>query len=189
MLPSLTISASGGSQANQFRQMFDRNTGIWSISGSLASTIFDAGGLYHTKEAAVAAFDQAENKYKSTVITAFQNVADALRAIQSDAALLKAQLDSETTAAASLKISQAQFQAGAGTFLNVLNAQQTLLNARTSRVKAEATRFADTVALFEALGGGWWNRVDITDEAKPSDPGIALLSEPLGALTNLHSSK
>jgi len=189
MLPQLTLSASGGSQADQFSQLFLKNTSVWSIGASVAAPVFDAGSLFHVKEAREATFEQAKAKYKSTVISAFQNVADALRAIQSDAALLKAQLVSERTAADSLKISQAQFQAGAGTYLNVLNAQQTLLNARTSRVKAEAIRYADTVALFQALGGGWWNRVDVTPAADVSSPGIAAIAEPLGALSDLHGAQ
>jgi NodT family efflux transporter outer membrane factor (OMF) lipoprotein len=189
MLPQLTLSASGGGDALQFNKLFQASSSVWSIGASVTTPIFDAGALFHTKEARVATFEQAKDKYKSTVITAFQNVADALRAIQADAALLKAQLASENTAAASLKISQAQFQAGAGTFLNVLNAEQTLLNARTSRVKAEAGRYADTVALFQALGGGWWNRVDVTEMADVKSPGIAIVSEPLGALSNLHDAK
>jgi NodT family efflux transporter outer membrane factor (OMF) lipoprotein len=184
-LPSLTLSASGGSQANQFHELFDKNNGMWSVAASIATPIFDAGSLFHTKEAREASFEQAKDTYKSTVITAFQNVADSLKAIQSDATLLKAQLDSENTAAASLQISQAQFQAGAGTFLNVLTAQQALLNARTSRVKAQAMRYADTVALFQSLGGGWWNRVDVKPEANVTSPGIAAVLEPVGALTDL----
>ncbi len=189
MLPQLTLSASGGSQALTFHELFDKNTSVFSLGASVAAPIFDAGGLFHTKEAREAAFEQAKDKYKSTVITAFQNVADALRAIQADAALLKAQLNAENTADASLKISQAQFQAGAGTFLNVLTAEQNLLTARTNRVKAEAMRYADTVALFQALGGGWWNRVDVTAEADVKSPGIAAVSEPLGALSDLHGNQ
>ena len=189
MLPQLTLSASGGSQALQFNQLFNQNTGVWSIGASVATPIFDAGALFHTREARDAAWEQAKDKYKSTVITAFQNVADALRAIQADAELLKAQLQAEKTAADSLKISQAQFQAGAGTILNVLNAQQTLLNARTSRVKAQASRYADTVALYAALGGGWWNRMDVTEAAEVTNPGLAVVAEPVAALANLHDDK
>ncbi len=184
MLPQITLSATGGGQAGSFAKLFQASNGIWSVGAGVAEPIFDAGSLFHTKEARVAAFDQAKEKYKSTVITAFQNVADSLKAIRADAMLLQAQETSERTAAASLKISEEQFKAGSGTYLNVLNAQQTLLNARTSRVKAEAARFADTVALYQSLGGGWWNRADVTAAADVRDPGIAVVSEPLGALAN-----
>lgn len=190
MLPNITLSATGGSQAGSFAKMLQASSGIWSVGASVTDPIFDAGSLFHTKEARVAAFEQAKEKYKSTVITAFQNVADSLKAIRADAMLLQAQETSERTAAASLKISEEQFKAGSGTYLNVLNAQQTLLNARTSRVKAEAARFADTVALYQSLGGGWWNRTDVTAAADVRDPGIAVVSEPLGALADgLKSAK
>ncbi|KAE9412518.1 hypothetical protein Angca_009412, partial [Angiostrongylus cantonensis] len=155
MLPQVTLSATGGGQGSSFAKLFQASSGIWSVGANVAEPIFDAGSLFHNKEARVAAFDQAKEKYKSTVITAFQNVADSLKAIRADAMLLQAQETSERTAAASLKISEEQFKAGSGTYLNVLNAQQTLLSARTSRVKAEASRFADTVALYQSLGGGW----------------------------------
>ena len=107
--------------------------------------LFDGGTLYHKKEAQKAAYDQAADKYRSTVITAFQNVADALVAIKADAALLKAQVEAEKSARASFDISTAQFRGGSTTYTTVLNAEQTLLNASTNRVKAQAARLADTV--------------------------------------------
>jgi NodT family efflux transporter outer membrane factor (OMF) lipoprotein len=182
MLPNLTLSASGGSQALALSALSGPQTAAWSLAASVAGPIFDAGSLFHTRESKVAALEQATSQYRSTVITAFRNVADSLRAIQSDAALLKAQVEAEKTAADSLKISQAQFKGGSTTFLNVLNAEQILLNARTNRVRAQATRYADTVALFQSLGGGWWNRVDETPASKVKPAGIAGIFVPAGAL-------
>jgi outer membrane protein TolC len=182
MLPNLTLSASGGSQALALSALYGPQTMAWSAAASVAGPIFDAGSLFHTKESKVAALEQSTAQYRSTIITAFQNVADSLRAIQSDAALLKAQVDAEKTADDSLKISQAQFKAGSTTYLNVLNAEQTLLNARTNRVKAQASRYADTVALFQSLGGGWWNRVDQTPASEAKQAGIAAFFVPAGAL-------
>jgi outer membrane protein TolC len=100
-------------------------------------------------------------------VTAFQNVADSLRAIQYDAATLKAQTAAEKATADSLAMAVEQFKTGAVPYANIINAQQSYLNARVSRVKAQATRFTDTAALFQALGGGWWNRVDETPDALP----------------------
>ncbi len=182
MLPQLTLSGSGGSQALSAAQLFGPQAIAWSAAASVSSTIFDAGSLYHTKESKVAALDQAKAKYASTVITAFQNVADSLRAIQADAALLRAQVAAEKASSESLQISQSQFKAGSATYLNVLNAQQALLNARTSRVKAQAARYADTIALFQSLGGGWWNRVDETIDSQVKPAGIAAVFTPAGAL-------
>ena len=91
---------------------------------------------------------------------AFQNVANALVAIERDADTLRAALAAQKTAAASLAVAKSQYSAGAGTYLNVLTAQQSDYSARLTLITARAARFSDTVALFQALGGGWWNRVD-----------------------------
>jgi NodT family efflux transporter outer membrane factor (OMF) lipoprotein len=183
LLPSLPLSASGGSQAYAVSQLFDSQTALWSVTASLTAPIFDAGSLFHTKESKVAALEQAVSQYRSTVITAFQNVADSLRAVQSDAALLRAQLDAENTATASLNVAQEQYKAGSATFLTVLNAEQTLLSARVNRVKAQAARYSDTVALYQSLGGGWWNRVDEASASDVRRAGIAAAFTPAGALS------
>ena len=99
--------------------------------------------------------EQAEAQYRSTVITAFQNVADALRALQSDARAMQAAVHAEETAKASLDIVEKQLNEGQVNQLAVLNAQQTYLTASVIRVQTEANRLADTAALFMALGGGW----------------------------------
>lgn len=182
MLPNLTLSASGGSQALALSALYGPQTAAWSVAASVAGPIFDAGSLFHTKESKVAALEQSSAQYRSTVITAFQNVADSLRAIQFDAALLKAQVEAEKTAADSFKIAQAQFKGGSTTFLTVINAEQTLLTARTNRVKAQASRYADTVSLYQSLGGGWWNRMDETPASEAKPAGIAAIFTPAGAL-------
>ena len=186
MLPSVTLSASGGSEALSASQLFNAQTTIYSLEASVSQTLFDGGTLYHTKEAQVAAFDQAAAKYRTTVIEAFQNVADSLAAIRADAAALKAYVDAEQAARQSLDISTAQFRAGSTTYVTVLNAEQTLLNASTSRVKAQAARFSDTAALFQSLGGGWWNRDDETIAAVPKPADAIALSPLLSALRDPH---
>jgi len=117
--------------------------------------IFDGFTLYNKQKAAEAALEQAEAEYRATVITAFQNVADALRALQADARAIKAAVHAEDTAKASLEIVQKQLNAGQVNQLAVLNAQQTYLTAAVIRVQTEANRLSDTAALFMALGGGW----------------------------------
>jgi len=113
------------------------------------------------RRAAQAALDVAAAQYSSTVNTAFQNVANALVAIERDAETLQAALEAQKTAAASLAVARSQYAAGAGTYLNVLTAEQSDFSARLSLITARAARFTDTVALFQALGGGWWNRTDV----------------------------
>jgi outer membrane protein TolC len=131
------------------------------VAGNMAQTIFDAGTLLHKKRAADAAFDQAAAMYRSTVITAFQNVADALHAVQSDAETLKAAVAAERAAFKSLEIARRQLQLGAIGYLGLLTAQNTYQMALIALVQAQAARYADTAALFQALGGGWWNRQDV----------------------------
>jgi NodT family efflux transporter outer membrane factor (OMF) lipoprotein len=161
-LPQFTISAALGTAASSFTNMFAPGTGTWSIAGGIAQTLFDAGTLLHKKRAAVAAFEQTAAQYRSTVIRACQNVADTLRALQSDADAMVAQANAERAAAASLELARRQYQLGAIDYLTLLNAQRTWQQARISLVQAEANRYADTAALFQALGGGWWHRSDVT---------------------------
>lgn len=171
MLPQLTLTGNGGSQASNFAQLFLPQTSVYNLATQLSGQAFDAGRLFHQREAKLAALEQAEAQYRATVISAFQNVANALQAIKHDAETLRAQVAAEKAAAESLDISQAQYLAGSTTYPTVLNAAQTLLSVRLNRVQAQAARFSDTAALMQALGGGWWNRLDETPASlpKPTD--------------------
>jgi len=167
MLPQFTISAARGGTATAFGQMFTDGNPFWSVAGSVTQTIFAGGTLLHRKRAAEAAFDQAAAQYRSTVIAAFQNVADALYALQTDADALKAAANSERAAKATLDLVRKRLELGQVNYLSLLNAQQTYQQAAISRSQAQATRFTDTAALFQALGGGWWN----TRKDTATDPG------------------
>lgn len=172
MLPQITLSASYGSSANSFGNLFSPGTIAWSLAGQVVQTIFDGGSLLHDKRAAEAGFDQAAAQYRSTVLSSFQDVADTLHAIQYDADTLKAQLAAEQAAQRSLGIARSQYRAGATTYTTVLTAQTALLNARISRIQAQALRLSDTAALYQALGGGWWNRTDIPAGRKQPTPSL-----------------
>jgi outer membrane protein TolC len=163
MLPQITLSASYGNAVTQIGNLLS-GPGIWSIGAGLAQPLFKGGQLLHQRRAAEAAFDAAAAQYRNTVITAFQNVADALRALQSDAAALAAQVAAERSASDSLVIERNQYQNGAINYATLLNAETAYQQAHINRVVAQATRFADTAALFQALGGGWWNRDDLADK-------------------------
>ena len=119
--------------------------------------IYHAGKLEHKRRAAVAAYDQAAAQYRQAVLLAFQNVADALRALEADARTLKAQSDAEVLARDTLNLTQRQFQLGGANYIALLDAQRQFQQARLALVQAQAARYADTAALFQALGGGWWN--------------------------------
>jgi NodT family efflux transporter outer membrane factor (OMF) lipoprotein len=159
-LPQFTISAAYGGMATEFAQMFAHGNPFWSIAGNAMQTLFAGGTLLHQQRAAEAAFDQAAAQYRSTVITAFQNVADTLHALHNDAASLQAAAAAERAAKVTLDLTREQQQVGYANYLALLSAQQAYQQTLIGRVQAQANRFTDTAALFQALGGGWWNRPD-----------------------------
>ena len=167
MLPQITLSGQYGGSASTIARLLTSDQIAWSVAASVSEKLFDGGTLFHTKEASVATYEQNLALYKNTVITAFQNVSDSLYAVQYDAKALQAQSAAERAAKDSLNIAQSQYTTGAVNYTTVLNALQTYQNAVISRVKAQATRYTDTVALYQSLGGGWWNRNDETEKSLP----------------------
>jgi NodT family efflux transporter outer membrane factor (OMF) lipoprotein len=159
-LPNVTLTANVGSAAPMVAQLFSPATGTWAIAGSVLQPIFDGGTLFFREVAARATFEQAFSQYRSTVVTAFQNVADSLSALRNDAVALQKAVAAENAANRSLTITRRRLELGDINYILVLNAQQTYFQALLALVQAQANRFADTVALFQALGGGWWNRED-----------------------------
>jgi len=165
MLPQFTITGDVGSAALAIGSLFTPGTGVWSIAAGIAQPIFHGGTLLHEKRAAEAGYDEAAAQYRSTVIGAFQNVADALRALQADAEALKASLAAERAAEDSLALARDQFKLGAISYPALLDSQTAYQQTRIALVQAQANRYADTAALFQALGGGWWNRKDAVADA------------------------
>jgi NodT family efflux transporter outer membrane factor (OMF) lipoprotein len=161
LLPQLTLTGSYGGAGVQFSDLFSPAAAIWSIAGSATQPLFKGGQLVHQRRAAVAAAQEAAANYKATVLTAFENVSNTLYALEGDAEALAAEYAAERAAAGSLELVEAQYKAGGASYLQVLTAQQTYQNAAIALVKARAQRFTDTAALFQALGGGWWNRTDV----------------------------
>ena len=159
-IPQITLTADIGNTASSASKLFTPGTNFWNLAGGVTGPIFDGFTLLHKQRAVQAAFDQAAAQYRATVISAFQNVADSLRALQADAAALKAASTSEAAARRSLNIARRQLDLGQIAYLSLLNAENTYQQARLALVQAEANRLADTAALFQALGGGWWHRHD-----------------------------
>ena len=153
LLPQFTITGNVGSTATAMSDLFKPGTGFWSIGANATQTLFDGGTLLHRKRAADAALDQAGAAYKSAVLTAFQNVADALHALAADAQALDAASRAETAAQKSLGVTQQQLKIGAVSYLAQLNAEQAYQQALITVIQSRANRFADTAALFQALGG------------------------------------
>jgi len=157
LYPQITLTGNYGWEALATNQLFKPASNAWAIGPGLLAPIFSGGQLRANRRAAVAAFDAAAANYRQTVLTAFANVADALRALQDDALALQAQVEAQRQAHDTFNMASYQFNVGAVSYLTLLNAQQQFQQTRIAVVQAEADRFADTVALFQALGGGWWN--------------------------------
>lgn len=160
-IPVLSLSAFGGSQAIHFNDLFTPGNGFWSLAAGVTQPLFDGGTLLHRERGARAAFDQAEAQYRSTILTAFQNVADALRALQTDADAVRVATTAAGTSDTVLAITREQLSLGQIAYLALLSAEQLELQAKLTLVQSQAARLADTAALFQALGGGWWHRNDV----------------------------
>jgi NodT family efflux transporter outer membrane factor (OMF) lipoprotein len=157
-LPQIVLTANAGSSASAFSKLFTSGNGFWMIAGNVVQPIFDAGMLANKQRAAEAAFDQSAAQYRSTMLTAFQNVADVLTALQADTRAVSAAIAAESSASRSIDLVRRQVEQGQVSVPALLTAQQAYLQTSLARVQAEASRLADTVALFQALGGGWWKR-------------------------------
>jgi NodT family efflux transporter outer membrane factor (OMF) lipoprotein len=157
-LPQFTLTGAAGGTATQFTQMFSPGGPFWNIIGGVTQPLFDGNTLLHRERAADQALIEAAAQYRSTVLGAYQNVADTLHALKSDADALAAALEAERAARVTLDLTQRQMDVGYVNYLTLLNAEITYQQAALSLIQAQATRFGDTAALFQALGGGWWNR-------------------------------
>lgn len=149
----------------------------WGYGGSLTQPVFHGGALRAQRRAAIAAYEQAAAQYKQTVLQAFQNVADSLRALDTDARAFRDQRQAELAAYNNLRITKKQYQLGGVSYLSLLTAQQQYQQTRIARIQAQAARYTDTAALYQSLGGGWWNRTPVCGK-DPINPANASLSCP-----------
>jgi NodT family efflux transporter outer membrane factor (OMF) lipoprotein len=157
LYPQISLSANAGSIASQASDLFKGGSGFYLLGASIAQPIFHGGELQAKRRSAIAAYDQAAAAYQETVLSGLQNVADTLRALEADANKLKERADAASQAQAFEQITSARFGAGGVSQSALLDAQRKLRNARLDQVQATADRYADSAALLQALGGGWWN--------------------------------
>ncbi len=176
-LPQFVLTADLGGNATNFGQMFLGSGTFWDVLGSVSQTIFDGGTLRHRQTAAEHGLVEAAAQYRSTVLGAFQNVADTLHALYSDADALKTASAAEQAARVALDLTQKQLGAGYVNYLSLLSAEQTHQQAQIALIQAQATRLGDTAALFEALGGGWWNRTDASKRSAHANGGNPVASQ------------
>ncbi len=158
LYPKITLTGLYGYSSNNLGDLFDSRSMVWNFGAGLAQPLFRGGTLTAQRRAAIAIYDQALAQYRLTLLQSFQNVADVLRALEVDAVALKAQAAAELAARRSLELTRKQYELGAVSYLFLLNAQQQYQQSYVALVQAQAARYADTAALFAALGGGWWNK-------------------------------
>ena len=166
--PQFTISASYGSSATNQGNLFKGPSSFWNLADGITVPIFNGGALSAKVKASQAAYEQAAQAYRATVLVAFQNVADTLRALDADTQTLNAQAQVESISKEALDLSTKQYQLGATSYLVLLDAQRTYQQALVNLIAAKAARYADTAALFQALGGGWWNKPSVGETTKSS---------------------
>jgi NodT family efflux transporter outer membrane factor (OMF) lipoprotein len=186
-LPQITLTGSYGNAALTLGSLFSPASVVWNATAGATQPIFHGFTLLHQQRAAEAGYDAAVGQYKNVVLTAFQNVADALRAVRSDADAVKAQQAAVDASAANLDLTRSQYQLGAITYVNLLDAQRTYQQALLNLVQAKAARLADTVALFQALGGGWWNRIDVKPD--PLSPEAPIVEEAIATISPVKRSQ
>jgi NodT family efflux transporter outer membrane factor (OMF) lipoprotein len=152
--PQIALSGNLGSQALTTASLFDGGSLIWGLAGQLAQPLFRSGLRAETR-AADAGFDAAAANYRQTVLQALRNVADVLRALDNHAQTLTAQTAADASAQESMQSMRQQYALGAASYLQVLIAQQQVQRTRISLSAAQAQRLLETVALYQAMGGGW----------------------------------
>jgi len=158
LLPAFTITAYEGWTSNFLTNFFSNSNKIWSALGQVNQPLFEGGSLFAKRRAAIDAYKQVAAQYRQTVLEAFKDVANALRALELDAKALKLQKEAELSAQRWVKSSQDLYTLGGTSSIDLLNAQQQLQQTVIAVTQAKANRFTDTVALFQSLGGGWWNK-------------------------------
>lgn len=155
--PQFDITGYYGFDGQTLSNLIIPNNKIFDIGWQVAQPLFQGFSLFFKRRAAVAAYEQANEIYREVALKAFQNVADALRAVEKDAEALKAQAHAEHSALETMNMTRDQFKLGAVPYINLLNAEKTYQETVINRIQAEGLRYTDTVALFQALGGEWWS--------------------------------
>ncbi len=158
MLPQITLTADLGGTSTQFSDLLKSTSSVWSVGAGITQPLFHGGTLLHRRRSAQAAYEQAAAQYRSTVLTAFQNVADALQAVDTDASALVQQNTATLAAGESLELARRRYASGSISPLDLLVVERTYWQARIAQLQAQSARYADSAALLQALGGGWWNR-------------------------------
>ena len=163
MLPAVTLSGSYGQSSNSLDTLFQGMSNYWTLGGNLAASLFHGGTLWFQRKAALEAYQASLASYRQTVLGAFGQVADSLRALENDAKRLEAESRALDSAGQALRVVDSSYKAGITSYIQLLIANLQYNQARIGYLQARAQRLQDTAALFIALGGGWWNAQDHGD--------------------------
>ena len=160
MFPSFSLTGTYGTGGSSTGSLFGSAGRFWSVGPSIDIPVFEGGRLWYGRQAAIDAYQQASANYRQVVLVSFAQVADVLKALEYDAQVLQKQAEAQVAAQEALRLLQANYRSGLVTYLELLVADVQLHQVNIAYLQALAQRHQDTVALFVALGGGWWNRAD-----------------------------
>jgi len=163
MLPTFPIVGSYGPLSDTLSDFFALNNISWTWRANIVQPIFNGGALLAQREASIAAFEAALAGYESAVLIGLQNVADSLSAVQFDALTLQESAAAEKAAKETMNLMQRKFKAGAVNNVDLILAEILYEQTYIQRILAQTARYVDTAALFQALGGGWWQEIDDTE--------------------------
>ena len=158
LFPSLNVGGSAGASSASIAGALNSGVSFWSAQAQLAGSVFSGFSQWYARRAAIDAYDQSLANYRQTVLEGLAQVADAMTALGHDAQALRAQAAALAAAEEGLKLARANYESGTAAYLDLLSADALYQQARLAWVGAVAQRLQDTVALYAALGGGWWNR-------------------------------
>jgi NodT family efflux transporter outer membrane factor (OMF) lipoprotein len=161
MFPSFSLSGTYGGASTTLANL-SAVSKFWSIGPTATTPVFQGNSLWYVRRASIDAYQQSQANYRQTVLGAFEQVADTLKALEHDAEGLQAQVEARRAAGEALNLLQVNYRAGLVAYPDVLAADVQFHQATLGYLQAVAQRHQDTVALFVALGGGWWN------EARPA---------------------
>jgi NodT family efflux transporter outer membrane factor (OMF) lipoprotein len=164
LFPSFTLNGGYGLNSNSTSDLFKSTSGFWSLGANLTAPLFHGRTLWFERKAAMDAYQQSLANYRQSVLSAFAQVADTLRALEHDAEAVQAEAQALDASEHALRIVKANYEAGVAGYLQLLVANDQYHQARIDYLQARAQRLQDTVALFVALGGGWWNAQNIPGE-------------------------
>jgi len=163
LFPQINLSGSYGVTSTATAALFTGPAAAWLVGAQLAAPLFHGGELWFKRRAAIDSYQASLESYRQTVLGGLAQAADQLRALEHDATQVAAQTRQEAAARDARGLIQINFRTGVASYLEILIADVQENQATIARIGGQAQRLQDTVALFTALGGGWWGATDAVE--------------------------